>query len=67
MPEPFPVHMGINRRQLHPLIRVLIRIQVDEHIDLHKAIHHLSGSCSSWRYGANSGVPVCSDSLGHLN
>ncbi len=40
---------------------------MDERVDLHKAIHHLSGSCSGWRYGANSGVPVCSDSPGHFN
>ncbi len=60
------MHTGINRRQVHPLIRFLLRSRVDERIDLHKAIHHLSGSCSGWRYGANSGVPVCSDSLGTL-
>ncbi len=45
----------------------LFQSQVDERVDHHKAIHHLSGSCSGWRYGANSGVPVCSDSPGHFN
>ncbi len=66
IPEPLPVHTGINRRQVHPLIRFLLRSQVDERVDLHKAIH-LSGSCSGGRHGANSGVPVCSDSPGHFN
>ncbi len=31
----------------------------------HQIVHYRS--CSGWRYGANSGVPVCSDSPGHFN
>ncbi len=31
--------MCINRRQVHPLIRFLLRSRVDERVDLHKAIH----------------------------
>ncbi len=40
------MHTGIKGRQVHPLIRFLLRSRVDERADLHKAIHHLSGSCS---------------------
>ncbi len=54
------MHTGINSN--HPLIRFLHQSRVDECVDLHKAIHHLSGSCSGWRHGVNRGAPVCSDS-----
>ncbi len=37
IPEPLPVHTGIKGRQVHPLIRFLLRSQVDEKCaDLHK-------------------------------
>ncbi len=40
IPEPLPVHMGIKGRQVHPLIRFLLRSRVDEKsADLHKAFH----------------------------
>ncbi len=35
------MHTGIKGRQVHPLIRFLLRSRVDERVDLHKAIHHL--------------------------
>ncbi len=38
IPEPLPVHTGIKGRQVHPLIRFLLRSRVDEKCaDLHKA------------------------------
>ncbi len=61
------MRMGINRRQVHPLIKFLLQSRVDEHVDLHKVIHHLSESYSGWCHGANRGVPVHSDSPGHFN
>ncbi len=37
LPEPLPMHMGIKGRQVHPLIRFLLRSRVDEKCaDLHK-------------------------------
>ncbi len=37
IPEPLPVHTGIKGRQVHPLIRFLLRSRVDEKCaDLHK-------------------------------
>ncbi len=30
IPEPLPVHTGIKGRQVHPLIRFLLRSRVDE-------------------------------------
>ncbi len=37
IPEPLPVHTGINGRQVHPFIRFLLRSRVDEKcVDLHK-------------------------------
>ncbi len=40
IPEPLPVHTGIKGRQVHPLIRFLLRSRVDEKsADLHKAVH----------------------------
>ncbi len=66
IPEPLPVHTGIKRRQVHPLIRFLLRSRVDEKsADLHKAFHlcYVPG----WRNGAISGVPLISDSPGHFN
>ncbi len=40
IPEPLPVHTGIKGRQMHPLIRFLLRSRVDEKsADLHKAVH----------------------------
>ncbi len=61
IPEPLPVHTGIKRRQVHPLIRFLLRSQVDEKsADLHKAFHLCF--VPGWRYGAISGVPLISDS-----
>ncbi len=37
IPEPIPVHTGIKRWQVHPLIRFLLRSRVDEKCaDLHK-------------------------------
>ncbi len=42
IPEPLPVHTGIKGRQVHPLIRFLLRSRVDEKsADLHKAVHLL--------------------------
>ncbi len=40
IPDPLPVHTDIKRRQVHPLIRFLLRSRVDEKsADLHKAFH----------------------------
>ncbi len=40
IPEPLPMHTGIKGRQVHPLIRFLLRSRVDEKsADLHKAFH----------------------------
>ncbi len=51
IPEPFPVHTGIKRRQVDPLIRYLLQSQVDEKsADLHKAFHLCF--VSGWRNGA---------------
>ncbi len=51
IPEPFPVHTGIKRRQVHPLIRFLLQSRVDEKsADLHKAFHLCF--VPGWRYGA---------------
>ncbi len=61
------MHTGINRRQVHPLIRFLLRSRVDERVDLDKAIHHLSGSCSGWRHGPNSGVKKSSGKKSHAS
>ncbi len=37
IPEPLPMHTGINGRQVHPFIRFLLRSRVDEKcVDLHK-------------------------------
>ncbi len=66
IPEPLPVHMGIKRRQVRPLIRFLLRSRVDEKsADLHKAFHLCF--VPGWRNGAISGVPLISDSPGHFN
>ncbi len=56
---------GIKGGQVHPLIRFLLRSRVDEKCaDLHN-FHHLF--VPGWRHGAVSGVPLSSDSPGHLN
>ncbi len=66
IPEPLPVHTGIKRRQVHPLIRFLLRSRVDEKsADLHKAFHLYF--VPGWRNGAISGVPLIIDSPGHFN
>ncbi len=66
IPEPLPVHTGIKGRQVHPLIRCLLRSRVDEKsADLHKAFHLCF--VPGWRNGAISGVPLISDSPGHFN
>ncbi len=66
IPEPLPVHTGIKGRQVRPLIRFLLRSRVDEKsADLHKAFHLCF--VPGWRNGAISGVPLISDSPGHLN
>ncbi len=66
IPEPLPVHTGIKGRQVHPLIRFLLRSRVDEKsADLHKAVHLCF--VPGWRNGAISGVPLISDSSGHFN
>ncbi len=60
IPEPLPVHTGIKGRQVHPLIRFLLRSRVDEKsADLHKAVHLCF--VPGWRNGAISGVPLISD------
>ncbi len=52
------MHTGINRGQA----------EVDERVDLHKAIHRLPGSCSGWRYGAVTAVSQSAAiSPGHFN
>ncbi len=54
------MHTGIKGRQVHPLIRFLLRSRVDEKsADLHKAIHLCF--VPGWRNGAISGVPLISD------
>ncbi len=66
IPEPLSVHTGIKRRQVHPLIRFLLRSRVDEKsADLHKAFHLCF--VPGWRNGAISGVPLISDSPEHFN
>ncbi len=56
IPEPLPVHTGIKGRQVHPLIRFLLRSRVDEKsADLHKAVHLCF--VPGWRNGAISGSP----------
>ncbi len=66
IPEPLPMHTGIKGRQVHPLIRFLLRRRVDEKsADLHKAFHLCF--VPGWRNGAISGVPLISDSPGHFN
>ncbi len=66
IPEPLPVHTGIKGRQVHPLIRFLLRSRVDEKsADLHKAVHLCF--VPGWRNGAISGVPLISDSPEHFN
>ncbi len=66
IPEPLPVHTGIKGRQVHPLIRFLLRSRVDEKsADLHKAVHLCF--VPGWRNGAISGVPLVSNSPGHFN
>ncbi len=51
IPEPLPVHTGIKGRQVHPLIRFLLRSRVDEKsADLHKALHLCF--VPGWRNGA---------------
>ncbi len=53
IPEPLPVHTGIKGRQVHPLIRFLLRCRVDEKsADLHKAVH----LCGSPSQGAQTGA-----------
>ncbi len=58
IPEPLPVHTGIKGRQVHPLIRFLLRSRVDEKsADLHKAVHllalfHCMVRHSTVRYGS---------------
>ncbi len=66
IPEPLPVHTGIKGRQVHPLIRFLLRSRVDEKsADLHKAVHLYF--VPGWRNGAISGLSLISDSPGHFN
>ncbi len=66
IPEPLPVHTGIKRRQVHPLIRFLLRSRVDEKsADLHKAFQLCF--VPGWRNGEISGVPLISDSPGLLS
>ncbi len=66
IPEPLPVHTGIKGRQVHPLIRFLLRNRVDEKsADLHKTIHLCF--VPGWRNSAISGIPLISDSPGHFN
>ncbi len=66
IPEPLPMHTGIKGRQVHPLIRFLLRRRVDEKsADLHKAFHLCF--VPGWHNGAISGVPLISDSPGHFN
>ncbi len=56
---------GIKGRQVHPLIRFLLRSRVDEKsADLHEAFHLCF--VPGWRNGAISGVPLISDSPGHF-
>ncbi len=53
IPEPLPMHTGIKGRQVHPLIRFLLRSWVDEKsADLHKAVHLCFAP--GWRNGAIS-------------
>ncbi len=57
IPEPLPVHTGIKGRQVHPLIRFLLRSRVDEKsADLHKAVHlgFVPGSAES----LSSAIPL---------
>ncbi len=58
------MHTGIKRRQVHPLIRFLLRSRVDEKsADLHKAFPPLY-FVPGWRYSAISGVPPAAIPLG---
>ncbi len=66
IPESLPVYTGIQGRQVHPLIRFLLRSRVDEKsADLQKAFHLCF--VPGWRNRAISGVPLISDSPGHFN
>ncbi len=60
------MHMGIKGRQVHPLIRFLLRSRVDEkYADLHKSLHLFF--VPGLRHGAVNGDPLSSDSPGHFN
>ncbi len=58
------MHTGIKRRQVHPLIRFLLRSRVGEWISTPQSQSFLRAGkrrgCSGWRYGAYSRVPVIS-------
>ncbi len=48
IPEPLPVHTGIKGRQVHPLIRSLLRSRVDENVLDEKSPQSLSSLFCSW-------------------
>ncbi len=48
IPEPLPLHTGIKGRQVHPLIRSLLRSRVDENVLDEKSPQSLSSLFCSW-------------------
>ncbi len=57
IPETLPVHTGIKRRQVHPLIRFLLRSRVyEKSADLHKAFHLCF--VPGWRESLSSAIPL---------